>query len=444
MAIEDGGVTTFTLSLDEAGVHRLGVGSGPLSGISNPIVASEGAPSRRLYWGDLHVHHGHHYADGAGGRVNQNHQYARDVIGLDVVSESMKLAPIEIDGDALWEILEEDCVAETRDDYLVLLSFEWMGNLVATGQGHHNLYFDSCDIPLPSHNDLGPLADDDGVYAWQVEQEKAGVRSVAVPHATVYTGFNWDDRDDTLRSVAEVYSEWGHSLDVGGPGSVVSALSKGFRFGFIAASDNHDGWMGNPFSEKSTRSGLAAFWAESLERDAVWESLQGKHTYGTTGERIIVEWWLSDGGVTTVEGGEVVVASPELAWKVYGTGTVREVTIWGIELDGQATALHQEQVNGLDSEGSVAVDAEEMAVWLSVEQSNGEWAWSTPIWITDSCSSGFDDPAGHCGPDTGTPESIPDSGDSGIEGPRSRCEGCGVPGAGPWLLGMLLLMRRRR
>lgn len=454
MSVEDRGVTTFTMSLDEAGVHRLGVTSGPLSGISNPIVASDDAPTRKLYWGDLHVHHGHHYPDGAGGRVNENHSYARDVIGLDIVSESMKLAPIEIDGDEIWEILEEDCVAESSDDYLVMLGFEWMGNLVAQGQGHHNLYFDSCDIPLPSHQDLGPLADEAGVYAWQTELEKVeGVRSVTVPHATVYTGFNWDDRDDTLRSVAEVYSEWGHSLDVAGPGSVVSALSKGFRFGFIAASDNHDGWMGNPFSEKDARSGLAAFWAEDLQRDTIYEALQQKHTYATTGDRIVVEWTLVEGDVETLEGAAVVAMAPELHWKAYGTGSIRSLTVWGVAIDGAAVALHEESVSGLDSEGSVAIDPGELAVWLSVEQANDERAWSTPIWITDDCdASGYADPAEHCG--ASSTDSGPDDtetgmdsgvlGDSGEQRPRSRCEGCAVGSAAPGLGGILLLMLTRR
>ena len=452
MTVEDGGVASFTTVLDTAGVHRIEVTSGPMSGTSNPVVASDEAPTRRLYWGDLHVHHGHDYADGFGGRINENHSYARDVMGLDIASETMKLAPVEIDGDALWEFLEADCLAETSEDYLVLLGFEWIGGLVGEGQGHHNLYFDGCDIPLPSHETLGGLAEEEGVYAWQTALEKTeGVRSVAVPHATANTGFNWEDRDDSLRAAAEIYSGWGHSLDVAGPGSVTNALAAGFRVGFIAASDDNDGWMGNPLSVKNSPGGLAAFWAPSLEREAIFDALVGRNTYATTGARMIVEWWLEDGGVTTLEGGEVVVAEPTFHWRVHGTDDLSTLQVWGLAPGGAAEALYEESPSAPDAEGQVTVGAIERAVWLSVEQVDGELGWSTPIWITTDCDSdeAFEDPAGHCIAivgDSGV-DSVVDSAADPVEGDdarQSRCEGCGHGALAPWWLGMLVFVRRRR
>ena len=447
MAVEDEGVTGFTVDLS-AGVHRLDVTAGALTGTSNPVVVTEDAPERNLYWGDIHVHHGHSYPDGTGGRVNENHTYARDVIALDVVSESMKLAPIEIDGDALWEDLQEDCVTFTSDDYLVLLGFEWMGTMVASGQGHHNLYFDACEVEIPSHATLGPLADDDGVYDWMSTLEAdAGTRSVAIPHASIYTGFNWEDRNDELRSVVEVYSEWGNSIDTSGPGGVVDALNSGFRLGFIAASDNHDGWMGNPFSEKDDKSGLAAFWAPDLSRSAIWESLQGKQTYGTTGERIIVDWWIEDQGEVVLPGREVALVSPTVHWEVHGTAPIQSLQVVRVE-DAEDAALEEllgEAPNELDVTGSMGLEVTEAthAVWINVVQTGNERAWSTPIWVTLDPSGGDSDP-----PDS-QPDSEPDSEvdspvDTGDEGPRSRCnEGCATGGAGPWVLALVLLARRR-
>lgn len=451
MGVEDGGVTDFTVTLG-AGVHRLEVSAGPLTGTSNPVVVSTEPPERQLYWGDLHVHHGHSYADGAGGLVNENHVYARDVIGLDVVSESMKLAPVEIDGAALWEQLEEDCVASSSDDYLVLLGFEWMGTLVASGQGHHNLYFDGCDVEIPSHATLGPLAEDGGVYDWMTQLEAdTGTRSVAIPHASIYTGFNWDDRDDQLRSVVEVYSEWGNSIDVDRAGGVVDALNSGFRMGFIAASDNHDGWMGNPFSEKDAKSGLAAFWAEDLTRTAIWESLQGKHTYGTTGERIVIDWWIEDQGAVVREGAEVELVDPVVHWAVYGTGPIESLQLVQVAAteDAALEVLVDDTPNALDVTGSFSlpVSDETHAVWLTVGQAQGELAWSSPIWVSASEAPSDSDPP-ESSADSDPPESTPDSSDSPVDTaepePRSRCDGCGgATVAGPWLLGFLVLLVRR-
>jgi hypothetical protein len=465
MAPQDEGWHDFELSLTEPGVHRIEVDAGALGvALSNPIVVTEEAPERQLYWGDIHVHHGHSTPDGAGGRVNHNHTYARDVIGLQVVSESMKLPPIEIEGEELWTFLQEDCVTASSPDYLVLLGFEWMGNLVGANQGHHNLYFDACEVELTSHDELGELAAEDGVYAWMEALESGtGVRSVAVPHATIYTGFNWTDQDARLRSAVEIYSEWGNSIDAEQPGSVQDALAKGFRMGFIAASDNHDGWMGNPFSEKNARSGLAAFWAPELSREAIWEALQGKHTYGTTGSRILLDIALSDARGSVREGEIAVTDQPTLTWTAHGTDTLSRVRVLAVDQvgGGYAQELALFEPDAMDAEGSHTLtgwNGDDLAVWVTVAQEDGEQAWSTPIYLTQDCTEGEVDIAGLCGSDTGSgdTEDARDTQDSGAgpqdsqddPGPRSRCaEGCGGSEAAwllaPGLLGLLWLRRRR-
>ena len=450
---QDGGWHDFELSLDAPGVYRVEVDAGELGAqTSNPIVVTAEAPDRQLYWGDIHVHHGHSTPDGAGGQVNDNHTYARDVIGLQVVSESMKLPPIEIEGEELWEYLQEDCVSASAEDYLVLLGFEWMGNLVGENQGHHNLYFDACEVELTTHEELGELAAEDGVYSWMEALEQAtGVRSVAVPHATIYTGFNWADRDDTLRSAVEIYSEWGNSVDAEQPGGVQDALSKGFRLGFIAASDNHDGWMGNPFSEKSARSGLAAFWAPELSRAAIWESLQGKHTYGTTGSRILLDIELSDRRGSVREGELAVAEAPTLRWTAHGTDTISRVRVLAVDQTqaGAALELVRLEPGELDTEGSLALSdwtGQDLAVWVALAQDDGEQAWSTPIYLTQDCAQGGADISGLCGSDSAEPDDTgPATHDSEDSGPRSRCdEGCGGSGSALLLLPGLLLARRRR
>ena len=345
------GALTVTRQIDEPGIARIPVTVEGVSALSNPIQVSAEPPALRLYWGDLHTHHGHSYLDESGQRVDENHVYARDVMGMDVGCESMKAHPIEIGGDALWEVMQENCREYTADgDYVAMLGVEWM----STDDGHHNLYFDGCEVPFSSHEGMVRLAGRGSTFAWMDDlYAQTGVSSVAVPHASMYTGHNWTDVDDARRTVAEIYSGWGSSMEQDGrPGSIQQALSGGNRVGFLAASDNHKGWMGNLVSVRRFQPGLGAFWAPELSRAALFESLEQRRTYGTTGPRILLRFWATDGDERLEPGQDFRPSSggPTFSW------------------DDTPAGDH--------------------AVWVEVVQVDGNRAWSTPIWINNSGCGG--------------------------------------------------------
>ncbi len=390
------------LVLDEPGVHRIAVEAGEHAATSNPILVLEDEPSRRLFWGDLHSHHGHTRVLEDGERVDQNHAYARDVVGLDVGCESMKLPPVEIDGEALWLDLQRACEADTTDgEYIALLGFEWMGQ--TRGDGHHNAYFDDCEGILPNHEDIPGLGDDGGLLEQLTDLESdRGTRSVLVAHASPYTGHNWRDQDNKLRTVAEVWSGWGDSLEVEGTESVEHALAVGNRMGFIASSDNHDGWFGNPLGRLGYPAGMAAFWAPALTRGDILDALQQRHTYASTGARIIVDFHALAGDEILPAGSLFVPDQVLLGWEVHGTDEIESVQLRGVPI-GKGTStqtLYEEAPGVLDTEGSWALDSwtgRTWALWLRVEQADGQIAWSSPVWITDDCGTeDVQDPVGIC------------------------------------------------
>lgn len=458
----------FGLTLSTPGVHRVEVTAGEFTVLSNPIVVSEAAPAKGLFWGDLHSHHGHTYYDEHGTKIDENHVYSRDAMGHDLGCESEKMDPIEIDGANLWAELQDTCERQSVDgSYIVMLGTEWMSSYLNSGEGHHNVYFDNCTGFYGDHETVNGFDGDGGLLDVVHDYiDSTGARAVVVPHAMTSTGKDWDAWDYELRTNAEVFSEWGNTVDCPDcdtpneiAGSIARGLSRGHRMGFFGATDNHDGFFGNPLTYKYELSGLAGFWAPGLTRQGIYDALEGRTTIATTGARIIVDFELVEGSSTVGMGSEIVARSPTFAWEVHGTDTISAITVQAVKLGEDADAPEDIDVSSpaeLDDEGQFAWsawDGSDYAVFLAVTQADGEKAWSSPIWITSDCDNAYaEDPEQYCGPDTGpddtedsdpdTPDDTgPDSGpDDTAEIPDSRhpC-GCVAPagGAPALLLGLM-------
>ncbi len=472
----DGGWYDFELTLDQPGVYRVQVDVGGTVYASHPIEVFEAWPTYRTWWGDVHTHHGFTHVDEDGFARDVNHDYARDVVGLDVVAESVKAAGLEIDEDALWEELVDNCSAYTVDEsYLVLLAFEWIGNVAAAEygtetNGHHNVYYDSCDGPYGTHDTdvIDSVDAKHGLWTWLDEvQAKSGVRAVTVPHAMRFTGSYFETDRPDLQKLAEIYSEWGdNSIVSGNPkGSVQEMFQRGVRTGFIAATDNHDGWLGNPYALGNGPGGLGAWLAPSLTRADVFDAMKARRTYATTGHRPILRFDVVDGSAEAMQGTEIVAQAPEVRFSYHGTDTITSVRAMGMSIgsEGALSEVAAWTPSSADAEGTAALswDRSDYVVWLEVEQQDGQKAWSSPVFLTADCermNQGAVDPNGVCGPvDTDEPDSStpdtgsPDSGqhdtplaDTGGPGRRS-CGGCAgaAPVAAWWWLPMLALVRRR-
>ncbi|HNH50210.1 MAG TPA: hypothetical protein PKY30_24455, partial [Myxococcota bacterium] len=115
---DDQGVHSFSLRIDEPGIHRIEVRADSLTGRSNPIEVVEELPEFRTFWGDLHIHQGHDFLED-GETIDENIFYARDVVGLDFVTEAMKADPDCLESTVLWEHLKEQCRTQSVEDSFI-------------------------------------------------------------------------------------------------------------------------------------------------------------------------------------------------------------------------------------------------------------------------------------------------------------------------------------
>lgn len=477
MAPADQGWHDFEVRLDEPGVVRIDIASsGARQGRSPPIEVVAALPEYRVYWGDIHVHHGYSWVDEDGYNWDVNHLYGRDVAGLDFAGESQKAlgpggedGPV-IDSVALWSELQETCAAmSVDDDYIVMLGFEWMGSYAADAygtvtEGHHNVYFNRCEAPQASHDlsVIDTVDGENGLWQWIDAQRAAypGLDGVSAPHAMKYTGNNFDVSYPGTQTLAEIYSEWGDDTvwTDSDAGSTQAMLRKGLRLGWFAASDNHDGWMGNPFGSKNADGGLGAFLATGLSRDALFDAMKARRTYATTGFRGLLHFTMLDGTATVQQGAEYVAQAPTLSWAWYGTADILALRIFSIvpaAIGERTELLLVEEPGSSDHSGSLDLGwdgASDMAYWFEVEQTDGEKAWSSPIYVTADCARVGEhtaDPLGLCdgwveptdsgGGDGGT-DSGPETVDTGTS-PTTRCSGCVSSGA--WVLVFIPLAGRR-
>jgi len=376
------------VSFARAGVFRVEA-SGQLS---NPIRVTDVPLDRMVFWGDLHTHHGNSWEELDGSWFDANHDYAENVLGYDFGCESVKGYPHELEYEDLWERSKRSCAAYTDDDYVALLGFEWMGGAT---EGHHNVYYSTCEGPL-GPMDMETVAE--GLWPF-VEDVMATTDNdvVTIPHAPSFTGYNWDVEDELLRPVAEVYSEWGNSMEPLRNGSVPQGLSLGQRVGFIASSDNHDGWLGNTLAEKNTPGGIAAIVATDRTAPALLEALHDRSSYATTGPRILLDFGATEQGSHPM-GSAFVSREARFDWEAHGTAEIATVKLMASRVGARQLAFEIDRWDPgtLDADGHAIVPwgPDELAVWIEVVQVDNEMAWSSPIWLERELPP---EPRGGCG-----------------------------------------------
>ncbi len=323
----EGGVHRFErLVLAEAGICEVTASDeeGDLSAVSNPLVCQE-EPGLKLFWGDLHGQ----TEDTVGtGTVAAYFRYGRDVAGLDF------LAHVGND----FQITEahfQDVAQRVREfnepgRFVTFLAYEWSGNTPVGGD--HNVYFlhEGEQIHRSGHW-LIPDKWDEDTDCYSMDGLCSVFRGrkdvLIIPHIGGRRA-NLDFFDPELMPAIEIYSchgvfEW----------FVREALERGLVVGFLAGSDDHSGRPGATYGVShslNVRGGLGGVWARELSREGLWEALQARRCYATTGERILLDV-RADGHLM----GEEYTSSnpPELRVWVLGTDSLRKVEVFrGLEL----------------------------------------------------------------------------------------------------------------
>ena len=145
--------------------------------------------------------------------------------------------------------------------------------------------------------------------------------------------------------------------------------SRGYRMGFTAGSDSHQ-------MEHGVEGGIVAAYAETHTRAGIWDAMYDRHTYGTTGARILVSLKVGDAIMGTelkMPAGEAV----KLDISVLGTRNVKvELIKNNVAIATWEPGCDSVDVSFLDENRS-----ESDYYYVRVTQPDEHMAWSSPIWV---------------------------------------------------------------
>ena len=359
---------------------------------SNPMRVHREAPAERIYWGDLHSHT-HLSWDGVGDGV---FDYARYVSGLDFHaitdhSRSPKDGFTRGLGPEVWK--EQGAAVDAHNESGKFVTLHAYEASFRAPYGHHNVYFRGAP---------GALLSPERVTLPQLWSALEAGEALTIPH---HTGkfpqpVKVDDHDPELRRNFEIYSAHGSS-EVYDPAHPLAfeqseftmastsaeaglfaqdAWKRGLVLSTIAASDDHRAHPGQPHW------GLAAAVAPALTREAIFDALYQRRTYGTTGARILLDFRVNEapmGGETTVDG------APRLRLEAHGTDVIESVEILRYsERDGGFRIIYELHPNALDFEWFGTDDGfrEDSIYYLRLRQRGTirgriVMAWSSPVWV---------------------------------------------------------------
>jgi hypothetical protein len=367
------------------GIFTLSAGDGKFSTRSNPVQVHRHNPSLKTFWGDIHGHT--IFSDGRG-TVEQYYDFAREVAGLDfcaVTDHGFQMT------DEMWEYSKKITNQVNQSGrFVTLQAYEWSGERDVGGD--HNIYFIDDNPKIyrsrsyynyhnyQMYHGTDPQVNhiEDLFKVLNRDYEKGTV--ICIPHWGGRAA-NLEWHDEGLQRAIEVFSEHRRSENW-----MKEFLSRGYRLGIMASSDNHFGKPGYGYLKanypvdwdtKEIGMALIGVQAEELTRESIFRAIYNRQIYATSGERIILDFKINN----CFMGSEIQTEKPpHINIQVAGTYNIEKIEV--IRNNNEIHTFYPNNPNAkIEWEDASFIIGESYYYYVRVVQSNGEEAISSPIWV---------------------------------------------------------------
>ncbi len=316
--VSEPGILRITARHEQSGV----------TGVSNPINATDEPTTQRLYWGDPHSGQ---VADAH--KIGDYYTHARDVSLIDFAGFQRNDSAHST---AAYRIQQQQEEAFHEPGVFVPMpGFEWSAHL--EWGGHHNVYFRRFGQPMKRWNGAGHLGEEgesDLPHVRDLHNYYRGTDTVITPHVGgQHADLQWHDAE--LEPTLEVVSthgtfEW----------FLRESIERGYRMGFVGGNDCHTGRPGDDRPghqlRRYAKGGLTGIYAPELTLESVLDAIKSRRCYATTGARIAARSDVNGRFMGT----EFSMAEPPVfSVNAAGTGPIERIDLFrGLDL------VHSEQV----------------------------------------------------------------------------------------------------
>ena len=260
-----------------------------LPAYSNYVRGMEKIHQWKPFWGDLH---GQSEETVGTNTVDDYFAFARDMAGAQFSCHQGNDFQVT---EKTWNAIRAATKKYNEPGrFVTFLGVEWSA---VTGMGgDRNVMYMGDDGPLhrTSHWQIDDWDDQqtdryplDALY-----DAMGGRRDVTlIPHIGGRRA-SLDYHHTEIERVMEIYSSWGRF-----EWFVEEALEKGWRVGITAGSDGHKGRPGASYPGAAifgVYGGYVCIYAEELTRESLWEAIQARRVYATTGKKIHLSFSAGD------------------------------------------------------------------------------------------------------------------------------------------------------
>jgi hypothetical protein len=336
----------------------------------------------RIYRGDLH-RHTDISMDGAGdGSVWDAYRYMMDGASMDF----FLLTDHHSGGYEYgwWKIDKSADMFHVPGFFTAFYGYE---RSVSYPNGHRNVLFTQRGVPYLD-NDPSERGDDgySGKILYPYLRKYNGIATSHTSHTMM--GTDWRDNDPDLEPIVEIFqgartsaehegaplapTEQRTELHAGGYrplGYLWNAWKKGYKLGVQASSDH-----------VSTHTSYACVLAENGSREALVDAMRKRRTYAATAN-IILDYRVEAGGVTYLQGDILKAgAPPQISARIVGTAPLKEVVV--IRDNEYVYSARPGEETYLLSFRETSLAPGEHYYYVRAEQTDGNVAWSSPVWVT--------------------------------------------------------------
>ena len=403
---ETGFLNLPNLYFNEAGIYKIQLLNTQTKEkfYSSPIKCFADT-DRSLYWGLLH---------GESERVDSTEniegclRHFRDESALQFFATS-PFESLEETSNEIWKNISLQ-VAEMNEEmrFITYLGFQWYGN--EPGEGLRQIVYTKDSRPILRKKEAKSNA------LKKIYKSHTPKEFLSIPSFTMGKGVEttFEDFVPEYERVVEIYNAWGSSeclekegndRPISSPnkkgvvesekGSIRNALARNLRFGFVAGGLDDRGIYSEFFDSDQVQysPGLTAIFAIEQTREALLQALHNRACYATTGERIVVGFFIAGSPMGTELSTK---AKPGLVFNRHITGYVAATApLKTVEIlrNGEVVHTLRPKETSLDFAFDDTTPLAQVACaspderphfvyyYLRVTQEDGHIAWASPIWI---------------------------------------------------------------